>query len=544
MTIPARALALLLAAALAGAQEPALRWSGVLGQSQPPEAAPLPWLEATGVAVDGAGRLWCGAADGLTSFALEGEEVPAAGVRIPLAGGIAALHGDGEGLIAVAGDGGVWRCDGTELLRVGTLPRALPVAVRRRSDHRGWARHGLLLALDGNRVLALGEDGRTVQLHELPPPPAGSAYTAIGLDPADGALVVARGWPHPALLRLGPEGTPCLGDGWPREGLAELLASDGVALWALGGGRFTRLAANLSATRAGQGTAWPWGLYARGAARDQFGRWWIAGTQGVVRLGQGGRLDLRLGGIGAIASLAAAPDGTLVALAQDAGRLLRLDIAADPAAPLACAANEPWRVGGNWQARAAALAWDGQGFLVAERGAARLWRFDPWHTGWRESTWLPAEGEPLPAGTTALAASPRWRWTIADGRLAASPAAVAGTTEAVQQPRLLAMADDRMVLVADRDGLLAIDQAEGQARPRWRRRTTANLLAAQAGIAATCSPDGRLEIWHTRDGEPCGSLDLDTVPGGCRPTALALWRSWVLVADGRGQRVLRFRIRI
>lgn len=546
-------LALMLTAPLLAAP----RFSGVLGQSQPADAPPFPAIGANGAVVDAAGRLWTAVGGTLYGFDLSraGTPLVAKTLALPAPVGGLAPRSDGKQLYYLGG-GRFYRVDTasgqTQRLGEATVSeQAKAFAVAPATLAAGFAQMGKLFVLDGEQVNAYGPQGepRGKVLALARPAGATWSYTSVGLEPRSGDLLVGSYYPDSKVYRFAADGHEVTRDGWPRTGHSASLDIASDLAWALryGSGAFAlpdkpeRGAVTLEIGA-------EWTQYVNGLAAAPPGGYWLAGSQGLVRYDARGRgTGLRLGGLDGVRGLAIAADGTVIAAVEGGQRMVRLGLDDEPSAPLRSSANEPWRCGAGWSARAVGLAWDGQQFLAADETAGQLWRFDPWRTAWGEKPWI-ALGEPRTlTKPTAVAASDQHLWVLDGDRLLEaarpdlaklSPVASAGL------PGLTALAavdDDRLAVATDQSVALLRREA-GAWRPVWQAALPGvTALAADGDHIAAGTATG-VALLATASGQSAGELRATDVPGGWQPGPLALRGPWLVVADRQGRRLVRCRL--
>lgn len=537
-----------LAAALPAAE---LRVSGILGQSQPAEAPPLAAFGFTGVAVDGAGRLWAGSGSTLYAFA------PDAGDRMVVAAQVAlptGLHGQASvqtcagRIAAVLADARLALVDPTTAAveRVLALP---PGTTRVHCPARsgpGAARFPVL-ALAGRQVLGLGLDGGDAAVVATVPEFAGTWVEAIGVL-AGGDLVVGTGYPDMRQYRYAVAGSHWRQDGgWPRPGWPRQYLGIGDATWMLGNdGSVTPVdgEAGTGHALAASATGHPHGGLAPAGAG-----WWVACARGLVRFDADGRPAVRVGGLPAPDGVALSADGTVLALIGGQ-QVVRMYLDDGPLTAPDSSGTEPWRVGNGWTARATALAGEGDGALLLDAAAGRLWRFEPARTRWGDRPWTAGCPERALPSSGALAVGDSLVRVLADGRVLEAdrrtlplafreldlplPAGFAPT-------RLACLGDDRVV-VAGAGGIAAWVRQDGAFRLAWQVAGAAvAAIAVQPGVVVVAEP-AAIRLFAGEDGRELAVLAAAAAPGGrLDPTALAVRLPWILVADRAGGRLLRLR---
>lgn len=543
----------------APAPRPTASWglepSGTLGQSHPEE--PLPFLSCTGAAVDAAGRLWTLAGDTLYGFApdADGQMRCLARQKLRAPAGPLGTAWDGERLSLVGWDRRIYSLVPGEgdLVPVGealVAEGARAFAVASAGGLTGYAARGKYFALEGDSVRAFASDGADLGLVLTLTRPAGAEwhYCALGLEPLSGDLLVGSYWPDAKVYRYDASGAEVARDGWPRAGHAASVVSFGGEAWmvALGGGGShlppIQRSGEQALTLSGIGT-----MYSSGIARAPSGGYWAATSQGLVSFDARGRLTgERLGGIEGIRALAIGSDGAVVAAVEGGQRMLRLSLGDGPDTAFTSNANEPWRAGNGWTARASALAWDAGCFLVADEVGAQLWHFDPEQTGYQETPWPKVTEPGSLAGPRACAVGDTLAW-VGDSSGIRELARPDGSLRQVELPGL-ADAASVVALAAEGDGLLLValpDRVLAYARSAvggyalaWRTEALDEVrgLALGDGFLAVSERIG-VRLIAPSTGEPLARHATEWTPG-----AIAAKGRWVLVADDAGKRLVRMRV--
>lgn len=542
---------------------PALRFSGVLGQSQAATAQPLPFLACAGAAVDAQGWLWTVAGDrafALAPSAPDGRR-PFRTVVLPSAALAQGVRWDGERLFIACGDDRIYSLDprtGTVAPFCSWLKEAKSFGVTPLGVRDGFAAKAKIFIVAGDAVYGVDAAGRGLDslLRLARPADASWWYCAVGIEPASGDLLVGSYYPDSKVYRFGADGQAVTVDGWPRNGHAQILTDLGGQAWILAAGGS---AAPLPALRRGPAddlpglpAAWTW--YHAGLAAAPAGGWWLASSQGLVGYASSrAPLGTRLGGLPDVALLALAPDGTVIAAVENGQRLVRLGLADDPDTAFCSDANEPWRTGNGWTGYACGLVWNGDRFLVLDRVGKRLWQFDPWHTAWGEKPWVALTAENSFGDPRLLAAGDGVVWVVDGARLLELPRADLSAARTVALPEGVA-ATDLVAMAANRDDLLFVAlssrilalerRSNGAYSVGWDRGdgpTGIRGLAALDGRLAVVGGAGDLVVLHAADGGAAGRVGPTDVPGGLTPGCLAASDRWVLAADGPKARLLRFR---
>ncbi len=533
-------LLLLAVPALAGE----LRFSGVLGQSQPPEAEPLTAIGANGLACDLEGALWTFADDGRlcrfvrneTGWWLE------RAVKPPVPPGAVPLREVGEDLMYSAQDGKLWRFS-PATGKFAVLVQLPPKTVAGQALEPGQEYACLVLADDAVLGLPAGGGNDWTPLFKPVRPEKGNLYS-VCRDPAGAGVLVGSSYPDMKVRRYDWDGRELTSSLWPKPRVHSLrLVTAGGRAWAL-----NNLAVALgSAEEVELGGKWLERI--SGVAHTPDGNWWLATSQGLVGYAADLKpLGIRLGGMNGPSLLAAAPDGTLIA--YDSGRMLRfmIDDAAD--APLRCDSRAIFRVGANYKSRGAAMQFDGQAYVVLDDQANRLWRFDPDQTGYREQTWLPLTAENAFEQPQALALGGGRIFIRVRGEVLARPypgdAPFAKLSLTAEGP-LAANRDGWLWLTAKGRLVALAPKADGSFEKRWQTKIDpADVIGLAAGeeyVVLIEKSAARVVILSARDGSPYAALAAADLPGGLLPASVALQEPWVFVGDQAGRRILRLRIR-
>ena len=542
---------------------PALQFSGILGQSQPPEAEPLPFLTCTGVAFDASGQLWTVVGD--RAFALAeptpGRRRLARTVPLPTSALAQGVCSDGERLFIACGDGTVYSLDPASetVAPFCAWPEgAKSFTVTPAGVSGSFAAKAKLFVVADAAVHGVDASGRAlgVLLALARPADASWWYCAVGIEPVSGDLLVGSYWPDSKVYRFGAGGQAVTVDGWPRNGHAQILTELGGQAWILAAGGS---ATPLPPVRRGPAddlpglpAAWTW--YHSGLAAAPAGGWWLASSQGLVGYSPDrAPRSMRLGGLPGVSLLAVAPDGTVIAAVENGQRLVRLGLADDPDTALRSDANEPWRTGNGWTGHACGLAWNGDRFLVLDRVGKQLWQFDPGHTAWGEKPWVALTEHNSFATPRLLAAGEGVVWVIDGSRLLELPRADLAAAREVPLPEGVAAADlvaiassrDDLLFVALPTRILALERRpEGAYSVRWDRPQGLSgirgLATLDDGLAVGGGGDGELAVLHAADGSLAGRLGATDVPGGMTPGCLAASDRWIVAADEAHARLLRF----
>ncbi len=530
-----------------------LRLSGVLGQSQPPEAAPIPCVAMRGAAFDKAGRLCSFQEDGrkLLRFIPNGDGwLLEKSFDASASLGPGCLQADAERLVYPGGDGAVHAFDPEKgaFSKLFALPKdTISFQLAPSPFGKGWR----CLALAANCALArsLDKDAAWTKLFEVEAAPLKTKPEAIGIEPSSGDILIGRYWPDLSVCRYSVEGRQVLNASWPRAhtGTKTLALMDGMA-WSLCQAP-TPIPQSIAQLPTVKKIDASWTSWTNGIARESSGRVWLSCSQGVVGFDKRGKaLGIRVGGVSGPSLLASSPDGALIA--YDAGRMLKLMADDTPNAPLACNPEEPFRAGANWKSNAIAMQFDGRKFIVLDSRLKRLWAFDPWHTGWKEDTWLPLTEENAFAKPESLAIGNGSIFVSDGGEILVRkhPGEGPFSKLGIQAKGPIAANKANSLFLASGNKITACaTSADGSVNELWSKDIDASSVSAIAAgdsiIAAIDPLVGRVSVISAKDGSPLASISALEIPGGMEPCSVCAMEPWVFVGDKAGKRILRFRLR-
>lgn len=511
-----RRLALMIAGlCLLAAEAPglALRYSGVLGQSQPAGTEPLREAGFTGCFVDDGGSLWGASGGKLLRFA----------------------NTDGRWLLAetVAAPSPVvkprWSGGRAYFLAAGTLRSFDPKDKTFAEIAAPPPRTESFCALPGGKFAFLRRDGQVLGmagelLLRAPPLDDGCFYNNIC---HDGGLLLGSYYPDNKIRRFKPDGTLDTAGDWPLPVFAAGLFKLDAETWVVAmGGKVFRLG--------GGSFTFPWGDAVFGLAKVPSGNMFLACSQGLVEFASDGTALGRLGGIPKVECMAASDDGYLVVAVEHGQRLLRLGVDDNPDGVLQADAAW-WKTGCNYQSKAVALAWDGAQYLVLDAVEGVLWSFDFKRRQHVLNPWTALTPKATFTSPSALAYGDERPWIVdAAGLWKTLPAAPNFKANA------LAFAGNVLVAAAP-DGIRGHDTTGAE---RWRLPPQAASLAACGSglVAASLPASGELVLLDPREGKILARLDAASIPGGMKPGALAAAGPWLFVYDSQGCRVIRLKI--
>ncbi|HEX2951254.1 MAG TPA: hypothetical protein VHV83_17050 [Armatimonadota bacterium] len=543
---------------MAAAQNVSLKFSGILGQSQPENSMPVAMGDCTGLVVDHAGSLWAVSADTIYHYTKTGAQWCATDrIKLPTwmeGSQQMCSRWDGERLYFGAGDKKLYQVSLTEKKVTPVMKFAATVktfAVTPVGMTAGYAAKGKIFTLDGDTVNAFTADGAPLGPVLTITRPAGTKWTpqCLALVPENGDLLIGSYWPDSKIHRFGIDGKEVITDSWPRAYFAGHLLDIGKSVWALGygGGAIDVMAPKDSACTIKA----EWNMYTGALAEDQQGGYWLGTSQGVLYYDQNGTLIQRLGGITG-SYLATATDGTLIA--AGGGQMTRLSIADQPTAPFKNNANEPWQVGGGWNGRAAAICWDGKFFLVLDSGQRQLWQFDPWHTKWGEKPWIKVTEANAFTKPRLLACGDSLLWIVDDAKLLeGSCTNIADRHDitlpdapAIPQVVALAAKDDETIFLAVPGGVSAYARdAQGNYRKKWEKTGMSKVSSVAYTLDTVLVADEgtrTITLLAAETGNVLGEMRADQIPNGMLPKYITASQRWVIVLDQAGSRILRCKL--
>ncbi len=521
-----------------------LRLSGAIGQSQPNGAEPLPSIGMKGAEFDGDGGLWSFSEDGMLRrfISKDGTWILDRSIKAPSPLGIGALRKIGGSIVYAGANGSIYSfaAASSSFSKLGTLPKG---AIAFQALEDGMKFKYIALA-DGKAMAA--KPGKSIEWQELfpPPQPKKARVYSIGVEPSEGEIIAGASYPEMKVRRYGWNGEEHVSSSWPKNNVhSELIATAGGIVWAI-----SNEAIALSAPREMR-IGGEWTSKANGLARADDGSWWLSTTQGII--GYDAKLKplgVRLGGMAGPSLLATSPDGTLIA--YDSGRMLRFMADDGPASPPKCRFQETFRAGGNWKSNAIAMQFDGLKFIVLDNNAKRLWAFDPWRTGYRESSWLPLTEENAFVKPVAMALGDGITFVVDRGELLyrknASEGPFAKTGLNAKGPIAANSLNELFIVEGGRISACSISP-DGASKELWSVETGASCIesiaAGETFLAAIEPLTGKVSIFSSKDGSPMASLSSVDVQGGMEPISVCVMEPWVFIGDKSGKRILRLRFK-
>lgn len=560
-------------------QAQTLRFSGVLGQSQPADSQPLPMLGSVGVVCDTQGQLWTSGSYSRQLIALnsnnDGKWTIRHSVKLPMT--IlpqAGLVSDGQAIFYIGYEGKhIYRFDPQTLqVRVfGNIPTAweklssrektkLVLSVAPLDLNQGYATRAKVFLMFANQVHGINAQGKDMgMLVDLPRPVKAPKqnYVCLAIQPRTGDILCGTGWPDSTVYRFDPSGQQVTKGNWPRERVnpkcLQLLGDEVWAVTGLGGAH--QLPQTLHSTHDAITIKPHWTNQATGLAMDKQGQYWMSCHQGLVAFDpQGQPAESRMGGLPDVNTLAVGSDGMVYAAMG--GQISRLMIDDDSNTLLRNDSREPFRVGYSWNKSAVDMAWAGQNLLVLEKKFGQLWRFvpEPVRLQW------PFKPRPWEAVTVAdtfknpkSLALAEGRWWVLDGQsiqtgLLRSPQAMQAITLPGLQGTIqkLAALDKRTLVVATQTQISAWQDATGKGHYQriWlcpQSFMKISDVAAKGDLIAVTDNKQQCVVLLNADGQQTAQLQSDAIPHSMSPEALAIRGRWLIVADQLNHRLLRLK---
>jgi len=535
----------------------AMQFSGILGQSQPVEAAPISVIGALGAANDSSGNLWTVFGNQLTELTPQnGRYVVSKRITLtspPRLG----LQSDGAKFYYMGQDNRIYAIDPTQsatpqpICSVDPKTRAFSVAPD--GMFGGYGGIAKIFTLAGNNVSFYKADGSSggapLTLPQLTP--ATCYYNSVGLDPNTGDLLAGGFYPDSKVYRFDPSGNPVTNVDWPRPGNVNTIVNvNGIAWGTLYGGGAMSLPDKSTPHTPKLDPAWT--QYPSGIATDKNGDYWMATSQGLCEYDFTGKsLGRRIGGLNGVATLAMSPDGVILAGVDRGGQEARLylDDAAD--STISSNANEPWRVGQGWTEKAVAVVPDGNSFLALDATAKTIWKFTPANQDGGANSWVKT---PLPANVTAprsLAVGNTLLWVLDNNALLEGDLSNLSSLHPVSPPdagdlgRVIAISasNDTMIALAETRNVSAYSRnADGSYKLLWRNGSfskIAGIAVCSAGVVVSDAGAKAVFLLSSQSGATLGSVQAQSVPGGWTPNIVAAAGYWAVVDDPQGDRLIR-----
>jgi len=544
------------------------RFSGILGQSQPPKRRPFPFIGSEGIVTDNEGGLWSGSGNQIVRFLRkdDGSLIVSGTFTLPtmIRPGMG-LRWDGKHIYFGGEDRRIYvfnpRERGTalkiKLAAVGS-DKTLSFAVTPSGLAEGFGKKGKIFTLAGEEVRAFDGNGadRGVVLTLKRPADAVWYYCAIGIEPETGDLLVGSEFPDPKIYRFDGSGREITQGGWPRRQYAGDIVTCNGSAWAIGHGGAQTLP-HAWPSRDTFGFSINFARWTRGLERESAGNYVMACSQGLLQFDSKGQSkNSRIGGLSGVRNMAVAPDGTLVAGVENGQRMIRLSIDDQPDTPLSCDDFEAWRTGNGWVSRGCAIGWDRTKFLVLDEVQNRLWHFDPWHVGWMETPWMPLTQVQSLKNPRALAVGNLYLWVLDDSGVVEidrrsykrriDPVKLL-VFDQVKKVRRLAAKGDEEIILGTEDQLTAFAR-KGDAvyQMLWRNTDSVKAIAGMTVVgevlAVIDQAKSQIVFLDTRTGRLAGRITGSDVPGGMVPTTLTADGEWIFIFDQAGNRILRFKL--
>ena len=556
---------LLLLMAVTAHTDETLKFDGVLGQSQPDGAVPLPFIGANGVMADKQGNLWTATGTSIFSFSRQpdGRRIGVEAGKLPSPARCGVL-GDGENAYVLGGNFKVYAFDPMDprptpvatLEDLADAGKRLCFAVAPAATTGSFAAKAKFFALDGDTVRGYTADGSPLGIVLTLSRPEGAAwwYCALGVEPSSGDLLVGSYYPDMKVYRYDSTGQAVEGEGWPRPGFSRAIVTVDTMAWMLMGGAAQSLPPIVTVVSDATTVGPYWTEPANGIAPDTGGGYWIASAQGLVQFDSTGQpTKRRLGGLAGVRFLTVGKDGTLIAAIEN-GVMIRLTIDDAPDAVFQSNANEPFRVGAGWTGRASGLAWDGQRFVVLDGVAKQFWGFDPWQTARGEKPWT-VLAKPAELTKPALMAQGGERlWVLDEGRILETNLADLKSCRAIQLPdglsevtALAGAPDGDTLLVANARSVSAYRRGKDGAYTKvWNRSDSGEnitgLAVTRQSVVVADKAKRSITAMSLADGQTTASVGANEIKGGFQPTCLTSSERWIFAADEEGQRIVRLKL--
>ncbi len=362
-----------------------LKFSGILGQSQPESAPPL---RQTSV------RSSVNAPDGTVLFSND-DGVYALNTKSRIAKKVNELNG-----ILLTDGRKVFLRRNTIIYQLESQPNGMYKAKRFTDLRRGYNRVGIVdvtntqrfgkllkfFAYDAKNKQVFGWDNAGKELGvilNLADFNSKGRVLDVAVLPEHGYMVVSTEYPDLHVYRFDQNGKNVPGGIWPQRVPANYLALNKHRLWACYAN-----ARPLENTISGDkplvlGDHNDTYVYSVSSSGDD--GYFLACSQGLkyYNLTRPKQCDYRIGGINNQMALALA-NGLIIGIRGNGIICLNLDDLPD--SPLLNTGNEPWRVGGNWSSIGIATAADGQTFLILDSKLNTAWRFNPAITKWNDKS--------------------------------------------------------------------------------------------------------------------------------------------------------------
>lgn len=533
--------AVLFAAALYGAE---LKFSGVLGQSQPEGTVPASAIGSSNAVNARDGKIYF--FQGLELCSLEPDNTLKKHFRFYTPAD--SMLFDGKELYLYLFDKIMYRYDvktkkTVRLFRTKEFHRSFAVAPA--GDAKGFAAKGKFFAIEnGKKVIAWDADGQPKgTVLELPGGLKQNArYQSIGLLPETGDLAVGSGYPDMLFYRFKPDGIRYSADGWPVNMTVHKTAVCGGQLWGLG-----ESVRNMPAVIMAQDQKILSGgdHYLRGIASDGRGGWYIAGSAGLKRYTEASpkKALRRIGGIEKLAALAA-DKGVIVAVPEKSLRMIALNADDLPDSPLLSPGDYSWQFlyGSTWNGHISGLLKDGNTYLVLNGKMGVLCRFDPdVPMSQRTKRWSVIQMEPAVKDSLSMAKAGERIYILTASGLLAGKDAVPLKLVPVPLPlpancmKIVGMPDGSL-LAAGRNELVLLKDG----KQSWKTAVPEGItdIAAGGEYVAAGSPSG-IQLYTLADGKSAGTFSKK----GFHPGQIALDGNWLFAEDPANFRILRFKIK-
>lgn len=549
---------LLTSASLYAEGVPVLRFSGVLGQSQPVNQKPIEFMGVSGVAFDAHGNMWVARDKKLYQFSKAGDTWSLANtIDLPGQSMPGGLVWNGECLVQVCTDSKVYNINpDTKIVKnVATIhdKDVKSVIVVPNNVKIGFAAKNRIFVLQGNQVLGVNGDTSSVVL-TLPLKCGQSTlnYCALGIEPNSGDLLVGSYYPDCKVYRFESSGAEVRKEQWPRAGFLSQIVSLNNQAWGIMGPKLVALPdkSPLDFDKANLG---PYPMVAcSGLSADPDGNFWIACSQGLLEVTpKDSSVFTRLGGVDGVNHLVVGGRGSLLGTIELGSRIIQLNIDDEAGDPLLSSANEPFRIAGNWKSQTRGMVWVGDKYIVLDTSGKQIWEYHPDYALLHDlPIWVNLTEPGSFSDPKAITTLGELLLVMDGNQLKESKIFAPSKFHTVALPDTLEPVE---WMAGTPSGLLVLANTK-EIRVYRRLQDVAFVMAGSisglsiSGIAvsgetifASDNQSASVVVYDANNGDKLGAMDAKE-QGGMRPGSLAVSAPWLFVADGNGKRILRFRI--
>lgn len=526
-----------------------IRFSGVLGQSQPIGQKPLNAIEMKGIAFDTEGGLWSFASQGWTGWLIRFVQTDSGWcidrqIKSPLTLGVSNLCLVNEQLIFAGIDGRIRWFDMT----TNKFAELKPLPVKTISAYIQKAGHQYVcLALAENTVYGLtswqSKDWNI--LFKLTPLEKGRYYSLI-TDPQNHGVLVGSSYPDMFIRCYDWDGREIKTNTWPRmQTHSSHLARVKEQIWAL-----DYMAVGIpDASHNEIQLTEDWMCMTNSVAQAHDGSWWFATSQGLIGYDtQFKPLNIRVGGLVEPKCLVVSPDNLL--LVYDTHCLYRMMIDDLPQTPLDSRRDADYRIGGNYKSQAVGIQFHPDGYVVLDQVERRLWQWDIDQEVLRQKKWVALTDADTFTNPQALAMGIGRLFVCDAGEILSSsyPGDSQFHPMNLKADGLIAVNKDNILCLIHEGRLAAyaVDKT-GNTTKKWQTEVrTLKVTAMTLGqnyIVLVEKMSGKVTAFSIKDGSMYATMQASGVTEGMRPLSVALSEPWVFVGDEVGRRILRFRIK-